>query len=99
MFFGENVDFWLCLPIEIGCAYVVRTYPRTQSLLSIDPVGVATAVQLVGGTYRRGGYRGAVGRGYVQGGGGYRDAVGRGMKGRGEYSLPLASIIFVKTYI
>ena len=58
LFFGENVNFWLCLPIEIGCAYVVRTYPRTQSLLSIDPVGV-------GSTYRRGGYRGAVGRGYV----------------------------------
>ena len=37
LFFGENVNFWLCLPIEIGCAYVVRTYPRTQSF-RIDPV-------------------------------------------------------------
>ena len=62
----ENVDFLLCLPIVI--AQVTRTYPRTQSLLSIDPVGVVTMVHWVGGTYRRGGYRGAV---------------GRGMKGRG----------------
>ena len=38
LFFGENVDFLLCLSIdEIGCAYVVRTYPRTQSF-RIDPV-------------------------------------------------------------
>ena len=70
LFSRQNVDFSLCLSIVIGCAYVVRTNPRTQSF-RIDPVGV-------GSTYRRGGYRGAV---------------GMGMKGRGKYSLPLASKI------
>ena len=65
LFSRQKFHFSLCLSIVIGCAYVVRTNPRTQSLLSINPVGVATMVQWVEGTYRRGDYRGAVCRGYA----------------------------------
>ena len=60
LFSRQNVDFSLCLSIVIGC--VVRTNPRTQSLLSTYRRGGYRVVQWVGSVYRWGSYRGAVGR-------------------------------------